>query len=137
MPFTSDTPINTEQLLITQDDYIRLRTLGEGHELSSELDRAIVVPPERMTKDVVTMHSSVLYVDENSGIRREITLVYPEEANPTIGQISVLAPVGSALLGLSVGRSIDWAYPDGNIHRLRIERVLPQHNSPQWRPSAE
>jgi len=76
------------------------------------------------------MHSRVLYVDENSGIRREIELVYPDEANPAAGQISVLAPVGSALLGLTVGRSIDWAYPDGNIHRLRIERVLSQHNPP-------
>ena len=131
MPFTSDTPINTEQLLITQDDYIRLRTLGEGHELSSELDRAIVVHSERMAKDVVTMHSRVVYVDENSGIRREIELVYPDEANPAAGRISVLAPVGTALLGLAVGRAIDWGYPDGEIHRLRIERVLSQHNPPR------
>ena len=128
--------MNMEQLLIAQNDYVRLRGLGEGHELSAELDRAIVVPSERMATDVVAMYSRVAYVDENSGVRREIELVYPYEANPVTGQVSVLAPVGSALLGLAVGRSIDWAYPDGVIHRLRMERVLSQHNPPPQCPSA-
>ena len=127
--------MNMEQLLIAQNDYVRLRGLGEGHELSAELDRAIVVPSERMATDVVAMYSRVAYVDENSGVRREIELVYPDEANPAAGQVSVLAPVGSALLGLAVGRSIDWEYPDGTIHRLRIERVLSQHNPPPPCPS--
>ena len=129
--------MKTEQLIIAQNDYNRLRFLSVGHELSAELDRAIVVPSERMPTDVVAMYSRVVYIDESSGIRREIELVYPNEANPTVGQISVLAPVGSALLGLSVGRSIDWEYPNGTIHRLRIERVLPQQNlTPQYPPAA-
>ena len=77
-----------------------------------------------MPRDVVAMYSRVIYVDEKLGTRREVELVFPAEANPAAGKISVLAPVGSALLGIAAGRTIDWPYPDGEIHRLRIERVL-------------
>lgn len=118
--------MNTDELIISQYDYARLRALGDRHELAAELDRAIVVPEERMPIDVVAMHSRVIYVDESVGMRREVELVYPNEANPAAGQISVLAPVGSALLGLAVGRSIDWEYPGSEIRRLRIECVLPR-----------
>ena len=117
--------MNTDELIISQYDYARLRALDDRHELAAELDRAIVVPRERMPIDIVAMHSRVIYVDESLGMRREIELVYPSEADPAAGQISVLAPVGSALLGLAVGRSIDWEYPGGEIRRLRIECVLP------------
>ena len=118
--------MNTDELIISQYDYARLRALDDRHELAAELDRAIVVPRERLPIDIVAMHSRVIYVDESVGMRREVELVYPNEANPAAGQISVLAPVGSALLGLAVGRSIDWEYPGGEIRRLRIECVLPQ-----------
>lgn len=113
-------------LIISRADYARLRVLDGGDELFEELERAIVVHSERIPHDVVTMHSRFIYIDEYVGIRREIELVYPDEADPAAGRVSVLAPVGSALLGLAAGRSIDWKYPGGEIHRLRVERVLFQ-----------
>ncbi len=117
-------------LVVLLDDYSQLRGLARNNELkeglSDELDRAIVVPLERMPADVVTMHSRCIYVDESTGTAREVELVYPEEADPEQGKISVLAPIGSALLGLAVGQSIDWELPGGKIHRITVKCVLSQ-----------
>lgn len=113
-------------LVVLLADYTQLRGLARDHDLSDELDRAIVVSSERMPRNVVTMHSRCIYLDENIGVQREIELVYPDEADPTEGKISVLAPIGSALLGLAAGQSIDWKLPGGRIHRLRLVRVLQQ-----------
>jgi len=113
-------------LVVLLDDYAQLRELSRDHDLSDELDRAIVVPLERMPDDVVTMHSRCIYVDESTGTTREVELVYPEEADPAKGKISVLAPVGSALLGLAAGHSIDWELPGRKVHRITVKRVLFQ-----------
>ncbi|NEL80435.1 MAG: nucleoside diphosphate kinase regulator, partial [Xanthomonas perforans] len=91
--------------------------------LSDELGRARVVPPDQIPGDVVTMHSRIDCEDELHGERHTLTLVYPHEADVQHGRISVLAPVGSALLGLSVGQSIDWRTPDGRDLRLRVSAV--------------
>lgn len=107
-------------------DYVRLRELVWDHALAEELDLAIVVPSDRIPKDVVTMNSRLVYLDESTGSTREVELVYPDEADPMAGRVSVLAPVGCALLGLSAGQSIDWTLPGGKVHRLRVERVLSQ-----------
>ncbi len=120
---------STHHLVVLLKDYAQLRCLARDHELSDELDRAIVVPPERMPSDVVTMHSRCIYVDESTGARREVELVYPDEADPAAGKISVLAPIGSALLGLAAGHSIDWELPGRKIHRITVERVLYQPDS--------
>ncbi|ABA58381.1 nucleoside diphosphate kinase regulator [Nitrosococcus oceani] len=122
--------LKTSDLIITDLDYGRLRALGEQTLLAEELDRATVIPQERVPDRVVTMHSRLIYLDENTGERREVELVYPEEANTRAGKISVLAPVGSALLGLSVGESIDWKFPSGEVRRLSVEQILfqPQHD---------
>ena len=116
--------------VVLLDDYSQLRGLARDHapheELSDELDRAIVVLLERMPADVVTMRSRCIYLDESTGSVREVELVYPEEADPEQGKISVLAPVGSALLGLAVGQSIDWELPGGKIHRITVKCVLSQ-----------
>lgn len=117
---------NAGDLVISVDDYVRLREIVGEHDLAEELDRAIVVPAERIQENTVTMHSRVLYRDENTGMTREVELVYPDEADPMTGRVSVLAPVGCALLGLSVGQAIDWDLPGGKVHRLRVERVLSQ-----------
>ena len=123
--FLSDTA-HRPPLVVLFGDYTQLRGLARDHDLSDELDRAIVVPWERMPRDVVTMHSRCIYIDENVGVQREIELVYPDEADPAEGKISVLAPIGSALLGLAAGQSIDWELPGGRFHRLRLVRVLQQ-----------
>jgi regulator of nucleoside diphosphate kinase len=117
-------PMDAEALIVSMPDYVRLREIARDLELGDELDRAIVVPADRMPVNVVTMHSRLIYIDESTDTRREVELVYPDEANPPAGKISVLAPVGSALLGLSVGQSIDWVFPEGKSHRLRVERIV-------------
>jgi len=79
------------------------------------------VPP-----DVVTMNSRVVYRDEETGETREVTLSYPQDASLEQGRVSVLAPVGAALLGLSVGQEIDWQLPGGKTKRLHILSVTYQ-----------
>lgn len=117
--------MDNNELTIGSGDYVRLMALGTAAPLANELSRAAVVPEERMPANVVRMHSRVTYLDENSGRRREVELVYPQEADPTRGKISVLAPVGSALLGLAEGQSIEWSFPGGGLRRLRVERTVP------------
>lgn len=92
--------------------------------LRSELDRARIVEPEDMPQDVVTMNSTVRFADEESGKEFERTLCYPEEATGGTDKVSILAPLGSALLGLSVGQRIDWPVPGGRMARIRILDVI-------------
>ena len=116
--------MRTEELLIADLDYARLVPLASHKALADELDRATVVPAARMPGNIVRMHSRVTYHDERSGERREVELVFPEEADMASGKVSVLAPVGSALLGLEAGQTIEWPFPDGRVRRLRVERTL-------------
>jgi regulator of nucleoside diphosphate kinase len=117
------------QIYLTQNDLDRLLKLIETRpgkrfeKLESELVRATVVPRDKMPKDVVTMNSRVIFENETTRERREITLVYPGNADIDAGRISVLVPVGTALLGLRVGQSIDWELPDGETQRYRIVEV--------------
>jgi regulator of nucleoside diphosphate kinase len=117
------------KIMVTSTDMERLRTLidstsGERAEaLDSELTRAQVVEPSEVPPDVVTMNSRVVYRDEESHETREVTLSYPQDASLESGRISVLAPVGAALLGLSVGQEIEWPFPGGRRKRLRILAV--------------
>jgi regulator of nucleoside diphosphate kinase len=120
-------------IYLTQDDCDRLSNLLEAYAagsggrrfdaLENELARAIVVPPEQIPKDVVTMNSRVVFEDETTGERREVTLVYPAHADIGAGKISILVPVGSALLGLRIGQSIDWSLPNGQRRRYRVIAV--------------
>ncbi len=111
------------QRLVDQNDGGRNAELADA--LESELVRAEVVAPEQLSPDVVTMNSTVVFQEEETGERREVTLCYPHEASGKEGRVSVLAPVGSALIGLSVGDSIDWVVPNGH-KRLRIVEVSYQ-----------
>src|SRR5687767_10883438 len=91
-------------------------------QLESELERAVLVAAHAVPPEVVTMDSAVGVLDLANGERREYTLVYPAEANPTAGRISVLAPLGTALLGYREGDELEWMMP-GGLRRLRIESV--------------
>ena len=122
-------------LVICLDDYVRLREILGDHDLAEELDRAIVAPSDRIPESVVTMNTRLIYSDESTGATREIELVYPNEADSVAGRVSVLAPVGCALLGLSTGQSIDWNLPNGQVHRLRVEHVLFQPQSSGTNPA--
>lgn len=94
--------------------------------LGRELERANVVAPADMPADVVTMNSEVTCEDEVSGETHRLTLVYPPDADVDQHKVSVLAPVGTALLGLSVGQSIDWNAPGGRSLRLRVTGIAYQ-----------
>ena len=93
--------------------------------LQAELDRATVVEPEEMPPNIVTMNSTVRFRDDNSGKEYELTLVYPDGAGQP-GTVSVLAPIGSALLGVAVGQSIAWVVPGGRAITLRVLELVRQ-----------
>ena len=125
-----------EQMLITREDKKRLlRVLSRiGTEyadredlvlLGEELERAVEVEPEAVPADVVTLNSTVRVIDLESSEATDYTIVMPGEANYEAGRISVLAPLGTALLGYRVGDEIEWDVPRG-IRRLRIDAVLFQ-----------
>jgi regulator of nucleoside diphosphate kinase len=106
-----------------------LRNYGSRPDLDAlrdELERAEIVEPESVPATVVTMNSSVRFLDEESGRESEITLVYPAFADIEANRISVLAPVGAALLGLSVGDSIDWPMPNSRTRSLKVVAVTYQ-----------
>lgn len=121
------------KIYLTQNDLDRLLDLLEGYKagsggrrfeaLEQELVRAIVMPRDKLPDDVVTMNSRVIFENEKTGERREISLVYPGSADIDAGKISVLVPIGTALLGLRVGQSIDWELPSGEKARYRVIAV--------------
>lgn len=120
----------TPPLVITDVDFVRLsKLLDDAGEpvarLAEELMRATVVPRDEVPANVATMNSVVVYEDEVTGVRRSVRLVYPGQANASEGAVSVLAPVGCALLGLSVGQSIEWDVPSAR-RRFRVVEVSYQ-----------
>ena len=92
-------------------------------ELEDELTRAEVVVPKKIPPTVVTMNSTVKFKVLSSSQEFELTLVYPKDIDTSGRKISVLAPVGSALLGLSQGDEIEWPKPGGGVLHVRIEKV--------------
>lgn len=113
-------------LIVTQADRLLLGVLRPHAELQGELDRAVVVSSEAVPPDVVTMNSRVVYTDETSGVQRVVSIVFPSDASASDGKVSVLSPIGTALLGLSVGQAIDWDFPDGSRRRLRVNALVHQ-----------
>jgi len=93
--------------------------------LEAELARAEIAEPEQMPPNVVTMNSTVRFTLLESGDEFSLTLVYPKDAGEP-DRISVLAPVGSALLGLSVGDELAWPRPGGGVSTVRVVNVLYQ-----------
>ena len=91
--------------------------------LAEELDRAELLAPRDMPPDVVTMHSTVRFSIGAAGDDLRLTLVYPDEVEGRMDRISVLAPVGSALLGLPAGARSDWPRPGGGMQTITIREV--------------
>lgn len=126
-----------KDIYITEHDMVRLSKLIEVmtdrdragrpyiDKLEEELDRANVVEPRDMPADVITMNSTVRLLDLDSGEELIYSLVFPGLANPDNNAISVLAPIGTALLGYREGDVIEWRVPAG-IKRLRVLEVLYQ-----------
>jgi regulator of nucleoside diphosphate kinase len=106
-------------------------------DLAVELERAVVVDADAVPRGVVTPGSRVEIVDLQSGERRGLTLVFPLEADPAQGRVSVLAPLGCALIGCREGEVVEWEMP-GGLRRLRIETVAPLEGAGiAWRRPAE
>jgi regulator of nucleoside diphosphate kinase len=125
---------NQPPIIVSSLDVVRLERLLESgayrnlpgiDALRNELDRATVVEPTAIPPGVVTMNSTVRFIDDESKARFELTLVYPDEGGAS-DKVSVIAPVGSALLGLSVGQSIFWQVPGGRRLQLRVLEVVQQ-----------
>jgi len=120
-------------IYITQQDMNRLRSLIDSMKssredlkaLSAELEQAKVVPPSEIPADVITMNSKAQVRDLEDNELMTYTLVFPGKANVDEGLLSVLAPIGTAMLGHRVGDEFEWHVPAGAI-RLRVEKVLYQ-----------
>jgi len=93
--------------------------------LEEELDRAVVMDPKEIPSNVVTMNSQVEIVDLDTHEKMTFTLVFPRDADIYQGRVSVLAPLGTAVLGYSVGDIIEWEVPAG-LRRFKIENLFYQ-----------
>jgi regulator of nucleoside diphosphate kinase len=122
---------------LTELDHVRLLNLvlrdrrgnkASSHRLTIEdiLDACTVVPAREVAPDVVTMYSQLLLQDRESGERYKLTLCYPSDAEPGLGFVSVLSPVGSALLGQRVGGVARWLTPSGVQKEAEILALLFQ-----------
>ncbi|TCS39343.1 regulator of nucleoside diphosphate kinase [Paucimonas lemoignei] len=103
------------------------RNLDEIKSLREKLDLADIVSPQEVPADVVTMHSTVTFFERAADAEYQYTLVYPGVVNPA-GTISVFTPVGSALLGMSKGQTLNWRMPG---RRELCLRVLDVTNQPE------
>jgi regulator of nucleoside diphosphate kinase len=128
--------MNGKSVVITAADFDRLNGLVRsndprrgpatpGASLGQELSRGEVVPPTDVPRGVVTMNSRVRVRDEDGDEPEDYTLVYPQDADIDEGRVSVLAPMGMALLGAKVGDVVEVRAPAG-VRRLRIDRLLYQ-----------
>jgi len=129
--------MSEQKIYLTDFDLKRLKKLlrtssktGERknsylEQLRKEVEKAVVVPSEDIPKDVITMNSKVSLIDLESMKELVYTLVFPEDADSLSGKISVLAPVGTALLGYRVGDVIEWDVPAGK-RRLKVKEILYQ-----------
>ena len=129
--------LQTGTIYVTEPDYRRLTGLiritrdrnGVDIEylntLEAELDRAEIVDPKRIPANVITMRSKVRLKDLVSGESKIYSLVFPTEANFSEGKISVLAPIGTAILGYKSGDSIEWPVPSG-LRKLKVDEILYQ-----------
>jgi regulator of nucleoside diphosphate kinase len=121
-------------IYVTSNDFDRLRFIsgmteakdrGDLMDLVDELNRAVVVPAAEVPADVITMNSRVRLTDLASGKTHEYTLVYPHDANYAEGKVSIVAPVGAAMIGYREGDEFEWEVPAGR-RRFRVDAVLYQ-----------
>jgi regulator of nucleoside diphosphate kinase len=117
----SNTNTDLQRLLPVLDHY----DTPASESLDAELQRAVIVDQHAVPADVVTMNSEVVYEDCATHTRRCVKIVFPKDADTSRGHVSVLAPIGSALLGLRVNQEIDWQVPHGT-KRIRVVEIRYQ-----------
>lgn len=126
---------NLPPVYVTTYDYERLTALADFYKsrhaalvdfLTEELERAELVAPRELEPDVVTMDSCARIVDHDTGEIRTVTLVYPGEEDSLCGKVSILTPMGVALLGLPKGVRMDWQTLDGRTKSVSVLEVTDQ-----------
>jgi len=129
--------VGNRTIYITEYDMTRLRELiadmkrfayygrDDIKDLEAELDRGKLVAPQDVPHDVITMNSRACLIDLDTSEEMTYTLVFPKEADIDQGKISILAPIGTAMLGYRVGDVFEWHVPDG-VRRLKVKTVLYQ-----------
>ena len=132
-------------ITMSRADHERLTRMAESlansnpdlaDDLFGELDRARLVDSLERRPDIVRMGSTLRFTTD-SGEERTVTLVFPGGADIAEGRISVLTPIGIALIGLTAGQSMDWTARDGRIHRLTVDSVGETPGAPPGAPEPE
>lgn len=126
MTASSDTFRVLNELDHVRIDRLLARGRNIGETLAQVLDDADIVAPADIPADVVTMYTRITVQEIPDGERRELTLCYPPDADAAAGLVSVLSPIGTALLGRRVGEETRWTTPTGTVQHLRIIEVLFQ-----------
>lgn len=120
---------NSDKLILTQNDFQKITSLIKVSEseiaelLEQEMDRAMVVADDELPEDVVAMNSKVTFKDMDTNKESVAILVYPQDAKIEEGKVSILAPIGAALIGLRVEQFIEWPMPNGKNKRLIVVSV--------------
>jgi regulator of nucleoside diphosphate kinase len=120
--------VNLPPISVVTTDFDRLRLLAQAPTdaakfLAREIERAHLIEPEEAGERLVTMNTRVRYRDDVTGQERTVTLVYPGEADISAGRVSVLTPVGAALIGMTAGQSMEWESPSGGLRSLTVLAV--------------
>ena len=120
------------KIVVNADDLAHIEALAEGamqrnpalaDRLLDELGRARIVAPAKMPANVVSIGSTVTYRDESTGLEKTVTLVFPEDADITRQRVSVMTPIGVALLGLAEGAEFYWVTRDNQRRMLSVTKV--------------
>jgi regulator of nucleoside diphosphate kinase len=127
--------MNKKRIIVNSRDFTKLtQIINDTHahggnqylkNLAAELSNAILLDPENIPPDVITMNSKVEFTDVSESGKFVYTIVYPEDADTENGRLSVLAPIGTALLGYRAGDTVTWKVPAG-IKKFQIEKILYQ-----------
>ena len=129
--------MNQPSIFITTNDVEKLRDLireayhteyrGSDYlkQLAGEIEKASVVRPDQIPSNVITLNSTARLVDQETKEEMIYSLVFPEDADTSQGKISILAPIGTAMLGYKVGDTFEWDTPGGN-RIIRVEEILYQ-----------
>ncbi len=129
-----------QERLLTELDHVRLTNLvhrrahpAEASDpstgIAAVLENAEIVPSRQIEPDVVTMYTQVQLADAATAMRSKLTLCYPADADPHAGFVSVLSPVGAALIGLRIGAVAQWQEPGGRPRTARVAAILFQPES--------
>ncbi len=126
-------------ITVTAADHAMLSRIAAGAantmpelaaELTHELDRARILPGNRVSADHARIGSQIVYRDESTKRETTVTLVWPQDADIEKNRISVMTPIGVALIGMAAGRSIDWTTRSGDVKRLTVLAVREPAEEP-------